>query len=403
MGVKTIVVGDEAALLAALRAATGETLIRLKAGTYDNFIIDKINPTAKVTITSFDITRKTEIDTLLIKNSSNLTFQDLFFHHETTTDGMSPHQVRVRNSHDITFIRDEFAGNIDGRNTNDASGVMIEDSSRISILNNRFHDLTAASYVLRSDHVVVAGNDVRTVREGMNFSDADYVTIDRNLFTQFQPVLTGPRPDHPDGIQFWTTGSAGSSHVEITNNAFLFGNNVPIQGIFIRSEQGNAARHSDITIANNVYQGQSRHGITVYDADEVRITGNTVVSAPKAGTAQYLDPAINTKNTTDAQVDHNIAGLIFTDGDKKRIASDNVDAWDYRSGVGVKFADLFVKVPTGNSLPQDFLAKTKSVADILDAGYTRVDRTGNWSSITETLLDRYEAVLDNAGSSYHVV
>ena len=402
MAVKTIIVGDEAALSAALKAATGETIIKLRVGDYYKVNIDGINPAAKVTVTSFDLVHKTEIDIMFVKNSSNLTFRDLYFHHVEPTNVATGPQVNVFNSRNISFIHNEFAGNVDNVNTNDASGIQVKSSSRVSILDNKFHDLTFASLMSNSDNLVIAGNDIKKVREGFDFTGVDNVTIDRNIFSKFQPLLTGPRPDHPDGIQFWTTGSTGSTNVEITNNAFLFGNKVPIQGIFIRSELGDAARHSDFLIANNVYQGQSRHGITVNDTDGVRITGNTVVSAPKSGTAQYLDPAINTQNTTGAEVDHNISALMFSLRDTGRIAHNNVDSWDLKTGVGVKHADLFVAVPTGNSVPNAFLAKPGSLADILDAGYTQVDRTGNWVSGSASLAVKYLDMLDIAGNAYQI-
>lgn len=402
MAVNMIVVGSEAALLAALRGATGETVIKLQAGIYDKFTIDRINPTAKVTITSFDPAHKTEIDTLWVKNSSNLTFQDLYFHHVEPLNIVTGPQVRVSNSRDITFVATEFAGNVDASNTNDASGIQVSDSSRISILDSKFHDLMFASYAFNTSNLVIAGNEVTKVREGFDFANVHHVTIDRNSFSAFQPLLTGTKPDHPDGIQFWTSGSRASSDIEITNNAFLFGNHVPIQGIFIRSELGNVARHSDLVIANNVYQGQSRHGITVYDADGVRITGNTVVSAPKSGTAYYLDPAINTKNTTGAEVDHNVAAMRFSAADVGLIAHDNIDAWDLQTGVGTRYADLFGAAPGSTARPDDFLVLAGTTADRIGAGYDHVDNTGNWAAVTDAWVGKYHAMLDGAGSHFIV-
>lgn len=402
MAVNTIVVGDEAALLAALRAATGETVIKLRPGLYDKFTIDAINPTAKVTITSFDPANKTEIDTLYVKNSSNLTFQDLYFHHVEPKNIVTGPQVRVTTSHDIAFVHSEFAGNVDALNTNDASGIQVSDSSRISILDSKFHDLMFASYVYNSNNVVIAGNEVTKVREGMDFANVDHVTIDRNSFSAFQPLLTGSKPDHPDGIQFWTSGSTGSTDVEITNNAFLFGNHVPIQGIFIRSELGNVARHSDFVIANNVYQGQSRHGITAYDIDGVRITDNTVVSAPKLGTALYYDPAINTRNTTGAEIDHNVSAMRFSAADVGLVAHDNVDAWDLQTGIGTRYIDLFGANPGSTARPDDFLVKAGTPAAALGAGYAHVDTTGNWAAVTDAWVGKYHAILDIAGNA-HVI
>lgn len=390
MTVKTMVVGTEAALLAALRAATGETEIQVKPGFYNYLTIQNINPAAMVTITSFDPANRAVIDTLYVKSSSNLVFEDLYFH-DVTASGP---QVRVGGSHDISFVGNEFAGVVDASNLNDASGIQLTDSDSVSLLGNQFHDLTFASYALRSNNLVLAGNTVAKVREGFDFSDVDHVTIDSNHFSNFQPLLTGSKPDHPDGIQFWTTGATGSTDVSITNNAFLFGNGLPIQGIFIGNEVGETARHSDFTIANNLYQGQSRHGISVYSTDGVHITGNTVVSAPKAGTALYYDPAINTTNTTGAEIDHNVSAMMFSDRDTGRIAHHNVDAWDLKTGVGVKYADLFGAAPTGTASPDDFLIRAGSAADLVDAGYAPTATVGIWHSALQlnTMLDTPPAI-----------
>lgn len=401
MSTKTVIVGDEAQLQAALQAATGDTAIRLQAGVYDRVYIKDINPEGRITIVS-DVGQSATINYLSVHDSSNLTFKSVKFKHDAGS-ATTTLQASIFGSTDITFLKVDVSSVVDNNFTNDASGIRITGSERVSVLDSRFHDLRTAIYTERSEDIVIAGNDTRKVREGFDFTDVENVTIDRNLFTDFRPMLSGTKPDHPDGIQFWTSASTGSENVEITNNAFLFGNAVPIQGIFIRSELGDVARHSDFVIANNVYQGQSRHGITVYDADGVRITGNTVVSAPKTGTAAYLDPAINTRNTTGTEVDHNISALMFSTGDTGLSAHHNIDAWDTSGFGGISALELFGRTPTATAKPDTFLVRTGSAADLQDIGYAHVDKTGNWYGVTDFWLTKYATVLDDAGSAYQLV
>jgi hypothetical protein len=400
MAVKTLIVGDEAQLKAALYAATGDTEIRLLPGEYDALRLTGINPTGTVTIKSDDPEHRAIIDTMSVNHSSNLTFTELDFRHLWNSSEYQVAQVKFTNSHDITLVDLDVSSRVDANPKNDSSGINIETSSRVSILDNQFHDLRYSLFIEDSDHVVIAGNDVRHVREGFDIAGTSDLTIDRNMFTEFRPMLNGAKPDHPDAIQFWTSNSTGSSNVEITNNAFLFGDHQPVQGIFMRSERGDVARHSDITIANNVYLGQSRHGISVSDADGVEIVHNTVLSAPKSGRGVYLDPGINTGNTHDAVVEHNISALMTSTRDVDRVATDNVDSWDTRGFGGVSYADLF-SAPINSSTPvAGFVAKAGSVADKLDAGFQGVDHVGNWSGASAHQMVYYHNLLDIAGNSY---
>ena len=404
MAVTVTNVSSTVQLYAALAAATGETQIRLAPGNYGYIGLNNVNPLATVTITSDNLAARANINTLQVRGSSNLTFSELFFQHApvNSTDGSS--DVYVANSHDLKFVHNEFVSVVNTNNLDDGGGMELVSSQRVQILDNKFHDLKFALLTHETDHVVIAGNDVSLVREGFDNAGNNYLTIDSNLFHDFRPYLYGATPDHPDAIQMWTTNSVGSNHVEITNNAFLTASGHPIQGIFIRSERGDVARHSDFLIADNAYIGQSRHGISVSDVDGVHITGNTVVSAPKYNDAfQYLDPAIWTTNTTGAVVDHNIASLFMSVGDTGRVASNNIDAWDLATGVGTPYNQIFAHSPSAGSPAAWFVAKPGSVAAAQGIGYANETNPGNWAAVTPTLIEHYNAVLDHAGAAYHIV
>lgn len=400
----TMIVGSESQLMAALRAATGDTEIRLLPGTYRRVRINGYDPEGEITVTSHDPNSRAVIDILSVQNSSDLTFSNLVFQTLPGKNAVGSASVFVGSgSRDIRFIADEFKSAVDNILTNDSGGIQIDNSSRISVLDSKFHDLKWAALSRNDDGLVFAGNDVRRVREGFDFAGVDNVTIDGNLFTNFTPLLYGPRPDHPDAIQFWTSRSTGSTNVEITNNAFLLAGGMPIQGIFIRSELGDVARHSDFDIRDNVYIGQSRHGISVSDTDGLTISGNTVVTAPKTNTTYaHLDPAILTTNTTDASIHHNIASLFLSIRDSDRVATDNIDAWDRGSGVGAAYSTIFAHTPGPGSPAAWFAPKAGSVAAVRDIGYEATVAAGNWAAVTSPLLDYYARVLDNAGSAIQI-
>ena len=394
-------VSNASQLIAALQTASGETEIRLKPGSYGWVGVTNINPLAHITVTSESATQHAAIDMLQFRGSSNMTFSELTLNHIPVNPLDGSGNAYVSASHDITFLHDEFFSAVDNNVNNDGGGLEIVNSSRISVLDSKFHDLRWSVFAHESDHLVVAGNDVRWVREGFDFAGDNYVTIDGNLFTGFHPQLDGPNPDHPDAIQFWTSASTGSHHVEITNNAMLFAGSQPIEGIFI-TEQGNTAagRHSDFTIADNIYYGQSRHGITAMQVDGLRITENTVLSSPKYNSVyQYLDPAIWTANTTNAHVDHNISSLMVSENDVGRTADHNIDAWDMATGVGTSYATLYHHEPGSGSPPAWFVAQPGTVAATQHIGYDNVAAAGNWANVTQPAVDFYHAELDHAGAN----
>ena len=399
---KTIIAGNSVELMAALKAASGDTQILLRAGTYSNLKVVNINPDSQVKIASYDNAHQAVIDVLSVKGSSNLTFQDLTFKHVTDAAKYISSEIKVTSSQDIKFVHNDVMGSVDKNFTNDVSGIEVKGSERVQILDNKFHDLAHALFAHESNDLIIAGNDVRMVREGFDFAGVTDTLIDRNLFTDFRPDFTGTTPDHPDAIQFWTTNSTGSSDVQISNNAFLFGQGLAIQGIFVSSQNGGASSHSDFTIDNNVYQGQSRNAIYLAHADDSAITNNTVLSAAKVGTSYYLDPAINTISTSNTVVSGNIAAMIIPRSDDGLISKNNFDVFDYKSGKGATNADLFTQTITAASKANDFVAKASSAAGAAGAGFHAVDVVGNWAKVSEGWLSHYHSLIDNPTANAHI-
>jgi hypothetical protein len=97
------------------------------------------------------------------------------------------------------------------------------------------------------------------------------ITISNNTFSNFHP-LGG---DHPDAIQFWTTGATASAHdIVITGNTMTRGSGDVFQGIFMGADPSLPFLH--VTIEDNAVVGSMYHGISVQNAQDVTIDHNLV-------------------------------------------------------------------------------------------------------------------------------
>ncbi len=86
--------------------------------------------------------------------------------------------------------------------------------------------------------------------------------------------------DHPDAIQFLTTGTTAASHdINITGNLITRGTGDAVQGIFMRDEVGTLP-YANVNIDNNMLVGTGYNGITVLGGKTVAVTNNTLDSLP---------------------------------------------------------------------------------------------------------------------------
>ena len=134
-----------------------------------------------------------------------------------------------------------------------------------------------------SQNVTVQDNDIHGMRsDGLNFAQVTDAAILRNQIHDFRTAdSTG---DHADMIQFWTNGtSAPTRNVTIADNVLNAGAGRYTQSIFMRNDlvdrglAGPEMFYRNITITGNVIINAHRHGITIGEADGLRIANNTVV------------------------------------------------------------------------------------------------------------------------------
>ncbi|WP_309604029.1 right-handed parallel beta-helix repeat-containing protein, partial [Phenylobacterium sp.] len=122
------------------------------------------------------------------------------------------------------------------------------------------------------DTVMLSGNKLHNIQsDGMHGGGTSNITITGNTFTDFAPKAG----DHPDAIQFWTTGTTEPVHdIVVTDNIITRGAGGVMQGIFMGNEK--MLEYKNVTITGNAVVGGMYNGIYVADASNVTIEGNLV-------------------------------------------------------------------------------------------------------------------------------
>jgi Ca2+-binding RTX toxin-like protein len=270
--VSIITVGSTASLGAALANAHAGDTIQLQAGQYDGLAIRNLTFAQDVTITSSDPSHQAVLTNFDVTNVTGLTVRnvDLF------ANGPANYfDFNVRNSTDVHFDHVTIHGSLDNNSGNDANGILFQSSNDVSITNSVFQQLGHGAAVLAGSKVQFGGNTVHDMRsDGFDFAQVDHVTVSGNNFTNFHPVAG----DHPDAIQFWTTGTTSASHdIVVSNNVVTEGNGSGSQGVFFKDELGNLA-FQNVTISGNLIEGGYYNGIRVTHADGLTLSNNTLTT-----------------------------------------------------------------------------------------------------------------------------
>lgn len=376
MPATTINVSTAVQLAAAIKTVKGGETILLAPGDYGSVLVNARNMTTNVTIKSADSNHDAVFSELRVGNSSGFTFSDIDIHRPLKADEVLwTTAAFINKSSNINLVGIDFTGSMDGNSWNDGWGVRVSYSNNVKVVDSTFEQLKIGGVFDHDTNLTLVGNSVTDVREGFDFSAVHNVAIERNLFTAFTPnyTLGMDKGDHSDAIQVWNTGvKEGSSDMVIRDNVILQGTN-DTHGIFFRNvDLTPAYRFSNITVENNLYQGDARHGITLGGVDGGVIRGNTVVSA-LGGT---LETGINLIDTSNIVVDHNITPLLLQTGNNPgAMISNNIDLWDAAQKKGVTVASIFSTPPAGLDVAA-YGVKAGSAAASLHAGFTAVDGIG---------------------------
>jgi hypothetical protein len=395
MSGRTFTVSNATELGRVARTAVGGDTILLASGSYGNVTLKNLNPNGVVTIKSANPDADAVFETLKFARVNNFTVEDVDVHHVLRPGerDFSP-AIRIDNSANLTFVGLDVFGSLNNNPNDDGVGIWSQNSSRVAVLDSTFRELNNAAVFPYARGLVFAGNTISDVREGINISQVDDVLIERNFITRVMPNTA--RGDHADAIQLHAGGVfTTSSDIVIRSNVMLLGDS-EAQGIFLTSQKASRGQlHSNITVQDNYYEGNSRHGITVTDTINVEISGNTIRDMGTRG----LAPALNTGNIRGGLVEENIAPLLLpsrTAPSTDLVWRNNIDVWDRVQRAGVADSSLF-DTPVG-SRTLDFSTlnvRAGTTAANQNIGFEAVDHIGDIKTSTAAMIAAYMPMFDN--------
>jgi parallel beta-helix repeat protein len=201
----SVTVTSSAALVAALKVAHAGDTILLAPGTYSAASLTGFNFSTAVTIQSADSAHQAVINGLTVTGSSGLSFNHVDF---AANGGTA---VTVMSSQHISFdsVTDHGAA------VGDGNGMMIRDSSSVSVTNSDIGKLGTGINELNTQNLTLSNNTFHDIQNGdIRGSGDTNETISGNAFLNGKATVA----DHSDVIQLWQDNTA--NHVTITNNTY---------------------------------------------------------------------------------------------------------------------------------------------------------------------------------------
>ena len=128
------------------------------------------------------------------------------------------------------------------------------------------------SYPGGSSNISVTNNSFTHNRvNGIQCGAVSNITITKNAFSDLFHAIG----DHTDAIIFQGSKTASSTNIVVSDNIITRGKGESSQGIFLAENTGHL--FSNVNITNNLLLGEGYHGIGVYGAQNVNVSGNDVV------------------------------------------------------------------------------------------------------------------------------
>lgn len=274
-------IANSAALNAALAKARGGEVFILAPGNYGFLNIDGRQFSSTVTIRSANPSSPASFDRLVVRNSSNITFDGLTFDYTFNSgDFEFSSYFFLNGASKITFINSIFDGDvartggaIDGFGF--TMGLKGQHVSDLNIINNTFHTWHRGMYFLFGSNVKVSGNDIHTIRsDGMNFGEITGLTIEKNYVHDFKsPTGVG---DHRDMIQILRSTGKACSDIIIRNNIFDVAAGDYAQTLWAGGDGSNAV-HQRVLVENNIIYNGHINGIVFHNTDNLTYRKNTML------------------------------------------------------------------------------------------------------------------------------
>ena len=240
-----------------------------------------------------------------LNGATGITFDSITFDYKFKAG--DPEHVSpfiVSNSSNIAFRNSVFDGDlVSGRNAIDdgyanGRGLAIYGSNGVTVENNEIRTFLRGIIVDSSSNINILDNDIHSIRsDGMDYVMVKNLLIEGNNLHDFRGAPGSP--DHPDFIQFWTSGATTpTTDVTIRNNVLNIGQGSWTQSIFMRNERvdqglaGTSMYYKNILVENNTISNVHTHGITVGETDGLIVRNNLLISAPlnptDAANAAYI-------------------------------------------------------------------------------------------------------------------
>lgn len=394
MASRLISVSNATDLTKAIKTSVAGDTILLEPGNYGTVVVNSINRGA-VTIKSADSNAEAVFDTLVVSRSSDFTFSGIEVSHAlTATETEAFRMVRVQFSSDINFVDMNIHGSLNNNPNDDGIGFSSSRSDRITVLDSKFTELNIAAGFGTGSDIIFAGNTIENTREGLNIAQIDGALVERNYITNILPDLS--RGDHADAIQVHAGGTfLASNDLTFRHNVIKVGSSVA-HGIFIRSEKGaQGVVHTNVTVEDNYYEGNARHGISMDYVHNAKVFDNSVREFGTKG----LVPAIQMTNVKNGAIYDNIAPLFLgtkSGNNTGMVWKTNVDLYDRQFKIGIADSSVFSEPLGSNDLDFSSLnARTGSSAAMKGIGFSAIDSIGGFHAGAEAVLAAYLPQLDS--------
>ena len=413
-------VSTAAGLYDAIAHAKGGDTIQLAGGNYGALVMNtysgfNINFPSNVTITSADPLHPATLTGLALSGVSNLTLDGVVCDY-TFKPGDQTYAApfAVYGGQNISVQNCTFNGDVaSGLTTADngfgtGTALTIRGTTHVNVSDNEISNFCRGITVMQSSDVTVAGNDIYNLRmDGMELAQVQGVTIQANYIHDFRGSPTSG--DHPDMIQFWTTGTTQpSTNINISGNVLDIGAGTWTQSIFMRNElvetgaAGQSMYYQNISIADNVITNGHTNGIVVGEAAGVSINHNTLLHSD-GGNVDGVDSSVEipritvATNSTNVAVTGNItAGINGYTNQAGWVISQNAFVQDQTPGAPGYYGDVFVSSSlTAHDGAHVFLALPGGMIDALGAGAAA---TRDYMPAPGSVAALFQSTEDHAGS-----
>lgn len=291
---QTVSVSNRSELYAALQNPSGPTTILLAPGDYGPVrLVQNVNFSYHVTIKSADIANPAVIETLTIRNKSNITldnlrFEDQDFFSPTTTSLNYLALLRTDNVSDLVVTNSTFVGpTIDIASGHYLNGYAYGHGwkgsrlTNVIFTNNEMTNLDKGVSISNLDNVNISNNDIHDYRQdALYISTANKLVVDGNRMANVNAyTLPNKGGDHPDFMQL-----NNITNSQIQNNYMDVGTAGGFsQGIF-------SGAASNLIVSNNIIITPAVNAIQFSALTDSVISNNLVLQSQiPAGGLSYAD------------------------------------------------------------------------------------------------------------------